>query len=118
MSRSWPGSTPRRRRASCRSTGWSSGQLDRAGLVHRAGDRIDRLRSLRGHAAMSATRLDWRDWVAVSWIIFTRGLPGALFVIAGSAGDRNVMWAAAAVLLAGLVIGPILKRVSSPKHSV
>jgi len=28
------------------------------------------------------------------------------------------MWAAAAVLLAGLVIGPILKRVSSPKHSV
>ncbi len=68
--------------------------------------------------AMRATRLDWRDWVAVSWIIFTRGLPGALFVIAGSAGDRNVMWAAAAVLLAGLVIGPILKRVSSPKHSV
>jgi len=21
--------------------------------------------------AMRATRLDWRDWVAVSWIIFT-----------------------------------------------
>jgi hypothetical protein len=68
--------------------------------------------------ATRATRRGWRDLLAVAWILFSRGLPGALFVIAGSAGDRNVMWAAAAVLLAGLVIGPILKRVSSPKHSV
>jgi len=52
-----------------------------------------------------------RDRAALAWFVTVRGLPGALFIAAGLTGSFNVVWAAAAVLVAGFVVGPIFKRI-------
>ena len=56
-----------------------------------------------------------RSWVARDWIggisfVLGIGLPGALFVLAGSTANRSFIWAAGATMLANLVLRHAVRR--------
>jgi hypothetical protein len=49
-------------------------------------------------------------WAGAGWLLFARGVPGALFLLAGLVGNRNFLWAAGATLVATLLLEPVFKR--------